>query len=416
MSEETPRKVRAKRLGAAILRLATVPFRVVSRITSYGWAIILAAAVSTGLSLRLGNIPLLAAAVLGSLVLLGAIFGRLCVRRLAIRRFCPDRAFAGDRISITLTLENRSLLPAGALHIEEGLTDDTVRRGHVFAAGVPGRETEKVRYEMRLRRRGVYRFRPALIRTTFPFGVFATDVLRAAPGRVTVYPRLGEVNRDFYLEMERAMMRMAHMRHSREEEDFRGLREYRAGDNPRWIHWRSSARAGKPMVREFEQPETRRVVVCLDTCTQRLGARRDAMLELAISFVGTLTRDCLRLGYEVDAAAFIPQRMLLRLSREKRNLDALLERLAELKPAPDKNLAGLLDSLDRGILSRAYVVVVALGSIRMGADISRFKTPDNEVRLIDVGSQDFHRIFERTDREERETAEDGIFSEGSEAV
>ena len=46
--------------------------------------------------------------------------------------------------------------------------------------------------------------------------------------------------------------------------DFYGIRSYRPGDSPRWIHWRTTARVGQPMVREFEEPPQQHLTVILE--------------------------------------------------------------------------------------------------------------------------------------------------------
>lgn len=47
--------------------------------------------------------------------------------------------------------------------------------------------------------------------------------------------------------------------------NFHALREYVPGDDRRHVHWRSSARTGQLMVRQFEETRQSRVVVALDT-------------------------------------------------------------------------------------------------------------------------------------------------------
>ena len=60
------------------------------------------------------------------------------------------------------------------------------------------------------------------------------------------------------------------------EGDFYGVREWRSGDSRRWIHWRSSARSGELVVRQFEQPRNRDVAVLLDLWQPRGRRRRTA--------------------------------------------------------------------------------------------------------------------------------------------
>jgi uncharacterized protein (DUF58 family) len=52
-----------------------------------------------------------------------------------------------------------------------------------------------------------------------------------------------------------------------------GIREYLPSDPMKRIHWPSTARRGRFMVKEFEQPQAKRVVILLDTNLQRVGAR-----------------------------------------------------------------------------------------------------------------------------------------------
>jgi uncharacterized protein (DUF58 family) len=76
------------------------------------------------------------------------------------------------------------------------------------------------------------------------------------------------------------------------EADYHGLREFRDGDNPRWVHWPTSARRGRLMVREFEARHNRDVAILLDPWLPAVPEPRDRdLLELAISFVATVCVD-----------------------------------------------------------------------------------------------------------------------------
>jgi uncharacterized protein (DUF58 family) len=80
-----------------------------------------------------------------------------------------------------------------------------------------------------------------------------------------------------------------------DSEEFLALRDYRPGDPLHRVHWKSCARTGKPVVKEFQDEFFERHALVLDT-----GSRRgeDAAFEdavaLAASFVYTLdTHECL---------------------------------------------------------------------------------------------------------------------------
>ena len=58
--------------------------------------------------------------------------------------------------------------------------------------------------------------------------------------------------------------RQAGSRHELARADFHGLRQYRTGDSLRWIHWRTSARRGQLMVKEYEDVPGEDLVLVFD--------------------------------------------------------------------------------------------------------------------------------------------------------
>jgi len=102
--------------------------------------------------------------------------------------------------------------------------------------------------------------------------------------------------------------------------DLYGVREYRAGDPLRRIHWRTSARRGELVVREFEPPGLRIVGLLLDP-TPATPEAADQVARLAASEAW----DCLRSGGRV--VAWCPGREATRLD-ESRSLWSILEWLA----------------------------------------------------------------------------------------
>jgi uncharacterized protein (DUF58 family) len=78
--------------------------------------------------------------------------------------------------------------------------------------------------------------------------------------------------------------------------DFFGLRDFRPGDDPRDIHWRTSARRGVPFVRENEDDEGSEASVVLDNAP---GAAPEAF-EAAVSEAASYALALLARGYRVS--------------------------------------------------------------------------------------------------------------------
>ena len=412
---------RLGRLNRLVLRLLEWPLVVWARLTREGWFFLGLVSLCALFSLGTGhwsNIPLLLSLMLLSLWMVTLWQGSRALRRIRFRRSHLERTFANEAVTVTVYLDNASRLPsAGVMVVERietapppssGETDGPpktperiarpplmVAQGVSFITALSGHGEERARYTVVLRRRGIYRFGTSTLETAFPLGFFQTTSPRIVPGRLVVYPRLGEVDTSFLKDMELALRHVRASRPTRAEEDCRGLREYRAGDSPKWIHWRSSARLQRLLVREFEEPEAKRVLLLLDTNLQRLGAQRFAANEQAISFAGTLARELVRRGYEIECVALQPAGRVVRalVDRERRNLDLLFEILAGLRRDDSRTLAALSEHIPRHRLHHAFVLVVGLGSLRGRVALNWLNTLDNEVKILDARGEEFRRIF-----------------------
>ena len=82
--------------------------------------------------------------------------------------------------------------------------------------------------------------------------------------------------------------------------EFRNLRDYRAGDDPRDVHWRSTARLGQPLVREYERERAEALWICLDQ--GRRGAPGEAVEEEAVEIAASLARAAIERNQPVGLA------------------------------------------------------------------------------------------------------------------
>jgi uncharacterized protein (DUF58 family) len=84
-------------------------------------------------------------------------------------------------------------------------------------------------------------------------------------------------------------------RSTRAPGEFFDVREWQAGDSVRWVHWRSSARHGELVVRQFEQTRHRDVTVLVDLWQPTEPHTEDLEnVELAVSFAATIVVDLCR--------------------------------------------------------------------------------------------------------------------------
>jgi uncharacterized protein (DUF58 family) len=73
--------------------------------------------------------------------------------------------------------------------------------------------------------------------------------------------------------------------------EFSGLREYRRGDNPRHVHWPTTARLNELMVKEFEPLASACLYIALDLAgDSNLGKGRHSTLEYAVKIAASVAK------------------------------------------------------------------------------------------------------------------------------
>jgi hypothetical protein len=116
-------------------------------------------------------------------------------------------------------------------------------------------------------------------------------------------------------------------------EEFVALREYRHGDPLRHIHWRSWAKTGKPIVKEFEDEFFVRHALVLDTFDEEPNSE---VLEEAVSVAASFACTVLTQESLLDLLFVGSQSYCFTAGRGLAHADQMLEILASVKNCADK--------------------------------------------------------------------------------
>ncbi len=121
-------------------------------------------------------------------------------------------------------------------------------------------------------------------------------------------------------------------RHAGPSGEFVGLRDYRPGDPPRLIHWKSWARTGRPIVKELEDTFFPRHGLVLDTFPEHGDEDLfEHAVSVAASFVAAVdTHECL-----IDLMFVAGREQVVTAGRGTGRAETLLEVLAGVEPAPE---------------------------------------------------------------------------------
>lgn len=221
--------------------------------------------------------------LLGSMLGFIAVSGWLseqAIRDLRVERHFPHAVTVGHDFRLSYEVRNRKrLLPSLAVEIyEAGLPD------RAFVAHVPPRGMVTTRSVNSFVRRGIYPLGTVTLSTSFPFGMFRKERDIEIPGEVVVWPRTDRPVREPVAGSGRVPRSGLSVRGAAGTRgEYRSLRGYRPGDDPKDIHWRSSARLREPVIREYERDGAETRWICLDI----RGAPGDAA-EVAVEVAASL--------------------------------------------------------------------------------------------------------------------------------
>ena len=230
------------------------------------------------------NLILLLAYLMAALFVLNAVVVRLDLRNLRARRLPLGPIFANTPFDweIELAAERHGPSRTGWKIVDEG----PLHSLRWFVTWWDG-ETLRLREELTLPKRGEYECTPLHAFSRYPFGLVQYDAELGPKESVLVLPQLGQIDgellRDWLARESRGDgRRHSFVRHvATQEAEIHGLRPFRFGDSPRWIHWRTSARRNELMVREFENQPSPDLILVVEPGT--MIERHDALMSLAAS-------------------------------------------------------------------------------------------------------------------------------------
>lgn len=265
------------------------------------------------------------------------------------------RVVVGERAIGALSLANhgtRAILPSRVvLPVGSGRGEFGIQRL------APGEKAEEL-FAIPTHARGVVKVGPVSVVRGDPLGLFERAYRRDEPVDLFVHPRtvrFGGQSLGFLRDLEGLPATDL----SRDDVSFHALNEYQPGDDLRHVHWRSTARTGQVMVRQYE--ETRRSHFVIGLSSSRGDYASDAEWELAISAAGSIGLRALTDSQRVDVRV---QGRSLPADTGKRLLDSL----AALETSSPKE-GGLADlaGIVAATVPLASVVVLVAGS-RLSAE------------------------------------------------
>ncbi len=393
MRTETPTMVSPKRAQA----VRSHPLKtLVGAVTTTGWAVIMLVIVGLALAVAFQWVEALACALAGVVALV------LAAMRVAWRpphvvsiRVPNERIVAGQTAVGEISVRNERARSVRSGIIELPIGTGT---GEFVVPPLGAHETWDEMFLISSRHRGLINVGPARAVRSDALGLLRRVRMWDEPVLLHVHPRTVRVPFDatgFQLDVEG----VATGKLSSSDVSFHALRDYEPGDDRRAVHWQSTARLGKLIVRQYEETHRSHHVIVLDT--SRDAWDHDAF-ETAVSVAGSLGLANLRESRPVSLTTTegwlpsgVAMRMLDALSEVKaRSFGDLSRRVREaVAQRPGVSALTLIvgpnvTDTEAAHLARLAPIDVPVSIIRIGAEGVRARRDLGRGVLLDCSTLD----------------------------
>jgi uncharacterized protein (DUF58 family) len=342
-------------------RLVTFSRRVPLTREGLLWFVVAFGLLLMGLAKGINLITLLAS-LLVVLVLWNWWEARRQLRPIRAARLEDEPAFAQTPFPWAIRIHNTCRRAVGGISVHDG---DGQHRQSWFVTELAGAAVAVLRGEITFPRRGLVDGQTLAIESGHPLGlVRVRGPVERSPTRI-VFPQLGQLHR---AALRRYLSRQSpSLGQSRglpchaptAQAEFHGLRPYRPGDSPRHLHWRTSARRGELMVREYEDWPNDDLTVVLEA-HRSAGTDDDPRLEVALSLAATLCWEWCRQTGDRLVLAVAGATVSVHAGVTGRALAVeLLERLALEPGSVAADSAGLIEQLARRKIPPGPILVIA---------------------------------------------------------
>jgi len=324
--------------------------RALRAVSVAGWAVLAVGVIAWVAGRRLGWVEL---------VVLGAALVTTFVGALAFTlgrhpydvtlRLSDRRVVVGDRAMAGVTVRNTAhhpVLPA-RVELPVGLAQVAFH-----LPGLAGGDEHEEIFAIPTSRRSVIPVGPVRTVRGDPLGLMRRGVAWGEPQELYVHPLtvpLSSSAAGFIHDLEGRPTRDV----TSADLSFHALREYVPGDDRRYVHWRTSARAGKLMVRQFEETRRSHLVVAMSRNERDYADEEE--FEVAVSTLGSLALQAMR---EEKDLTTLTSHETLRAVSPGQYLDALTRLESDGGPG---GVLSMAHKISREV-ERASMVVLVCGS------------------------------------------------------
>jgi len=254
---------------------------------------------------------------------------------LTISRTMPDTAFEDEILNVKMTVTNNQ--PRSFYFFEILDRFPAAQPGkqdiYLFVLDIKGKEKKGLSYVVDCYRRGLWRMGPIQVISQDVLGFFRKKKTKSIYSDVLIYPAVFRVFAFPKLASGSvSWMGVETAKISGDSHEFFGVREYQRGDAISKIHWPSTARHNKLIVKQFERNAVQEATIVLDLKKGHdIGVGKETTLEYAVKIAASISRYLINLGVFVQIIGYTKEAIVVPFGKGTSHMYKILEYLAKVQ-------------------------------------------------------------------------------------
>ncbi len=272
---------------------------------------------------------------------------RLSIPDIEVFRSAQETAFEDEMLNVKMSIRNNAARGASFFELLDYFPAGRPgkEKTSLFILDIAAKEEKNLNYAVDCYKRGVWNMGPIEVISQDALGFFRMKQTLDVISGIIIYPALFRVFA--FPPLARgsvSWMGVETAKISGDSHEFFGIREYQRGDSVSRIHWPSTARHNKLIVKQFERNSVQEATIVLDLKKgNNIGTGRETTLEYSVKIAGAIARFLMDSGAFVQIIGYANEAMIVPFGKGEAHLYKVLEYLANVRSEGTYTLSETLE-------------------------------------------------------------------------
>ncbi len=319
---------------------------------------------------------------------------RLNIPNIEIKRLAQETAFEDEILNVKMSIRNNLSKGASFFEILEYFpaAQPGKEKISLFILDINPKEEKNFNYTIDCYKRGIWNIGPIEVISQDALGFFRMKktlniisgiIIYPAFFRVFAFPPLarGSVS---WMGVETANI-------GGDSHEFFGIREYERGDALSRIHWNSTAKRNKLIVKQFERNAIQEATIVMDLKKENnIGAGKETTLEYSVKIAGSIAKFLMDSGAFVQIVGYATEAMIVPFGKGESHVYKILEYLAGVR---SEGVFSLSETLEEASFITPYsstlITIMLDNDMDALSSLVQFKVKGIKLIVIALSSSTF---------------------------